>query len=339
MFAEVAVNRRVRGTFHYHIPDHLAGQIAPGHLVKVGFGPAHTTGIVVALHQHAPIPVTKPILERLDPEPVVTPAQLALARWLADQTLSPIGLCLWLMLPPGIAKRGDMLYTLLDADAGDLSPVQIRLVSLLHRRGPLRGRQIKHALPRTRWQNAMAGLVKRAVVRQEPVLEPPTVGPKRIQTVQLAITPERIADIAPRLGRESRRANVIEVLLAAPKHRLTMSQVMTAVGCREGPIKALVEAGDLHLTQQETWVELAVSPEEIAAHIASGTYDRAKVQKKTLEQLLENRGRGQSDACGKRAPFAGGRNPLRSSWHFRLKKPWHELLSCAAGNPIWRSWN
>ena len=130
MFAEIAVNRRVQGTFHYHIPDHLSGLIAPGHLVKVSFGTAHTTGIVVALHEHAPIPQTKPVLERLDPVPVITPAQLELARWLARETLTPLGLCLWLMLPPGIAKRGDLVYTLVQEDAADLSKTQARLVSL-----------------------------------------------------------------------------------------------------------------------------------------------------------------------------------------------------------------
>jgi primosomal protein N' (replication factor Y) (superfamily II helicase) len=140
MYAEVAINRRVNSTFHYHIPAELAGRIAPGHLVKISFGTAHTTGVVIALHDDSPVPLTKPILERLDPEPVVTPAQLALAQWLAEQTVTPLGMCLWLMLPPGLAKRGDLLYTLIDEDYEGQSPNQKRLLSLLQRRGPLRGR-------------------------------------------------------------------------------------------------------------------------------------------------------------------------------------------------------
>lgn len=286
MFAEVAVNRRVRNTFHYHIPPHLSGQIEPGHLVKISFGTAHTTGIVVALHEHAPIPQTKPILERLDPLPVVTPAQLALAHWLARQTLAPLGYCLWLMLPPGLARRGDFLYTLLDPEPEGLSKTQLRLISLLHRRGPLRGRQIAHALPRVRWQSALSGLVKRGIVRQDPLLEGPEVRPKTVRTARLSISPDRINSIAPRLGRESRRANVLEVLLAARHHRLSLSAVMAAVGCTEAPIQTLAETGDVRITSGETWVELALPSAEMATRLAAGEYKRAKAQQRVLEQLI-----------------------------------------------------
>ncbi|NLX08673.1 MAG: primosomal protein N' [Chloroflexi bacterium] len=286
MYAEVAINRRVTGTFTYHVPPELAGKIAPGHLVKIGFGTAHTSGIVLAMQETAPIPKTKPILARLDPLPVVTLAQIALARWLAEKTLTPIGQCLGLMLPPGLAKRGDMLYTLVTEDPDGLSKLQQRIVSLLQRRGPLRGRQLAHALPRTRWQGSIAGLVRRGIVANEPVLESPNIGPKIVRTAQLAIPPERIPSVAPRLGRESRRANVIEVLLATRSHRLSLGATCMAVGCSESPVRALAESGDVWIEPKQTWVELAIGPDEIAAHLADGSYDRSPAQKAALEALL-----------------------------------------------------
>ncbi|NDJ76764.1 MAG: primosomal protein N' [Chloroflexi bacterium] len=289
MFAEVAVNRRVFNTFHYHIPAELTGKIEPGHLVKVGFGTAHTTGIVVGLHATSPIPETKPLLERLDPVPVVTPAQLALTRWLADQTLAPPGTCLWLMLPPGMAKRGDMLYTLLDGDlaSDNLTPTQNRIVSLLARRGPLRGQQLTRSLPRTRWYSAMASLVERGMVRKEPVLEPSDLKPKTIRTVQLAIPPELLPDVATRLGRESRRANVLEVLLAARDGRMKLSAVCLAVGINEGPVKTLAGEGDVRLEPKGTWVELCLPTDRLREQLAEGRYDRAPAQKGVLEGLIQ----------------------------------------------------
>ncbi len=286
MYAEIAVNRRVTSTFHYHIPASLSGRIAPGHLVKVSFGTGFTTGIVVALSETTPIPQTKPVLERLDPQPVVTPVQLALARWMAETTLAPLGMCLWLMLPPGLAKRGDTLYTLRDEPADELSAVQQRIVSLLQRRGPLRGRQLDHALSHTRWQSAMRGLVDRDLVDREAILEAPDIKPKTIRTADLVIAPERIPHFAPRLGRESRRANVLEVLLAAPEKRMSMSALLMAVGCTEAPVRTLAESGDVAISPKQTWVELAVSDAEIAARLADGSYDRAPAQKSVLEQLL-----------------------------------------------------
>jgi primosomal protein N' (replication factor Y) (superfamily II helicase) len=286
MFAEVAVNRRVYTTFHYHIPPGLTGDIAPGHLVKVSFGTAYTTGIVIDLHASSPIPETKPLLDRLDPVPVVTPAQLALARWLAAETLAPIGMCLWLMLPPGLAKRGDMLYTLADEAAEGQSATQTRILSLLRRRGPLRGRQLDRALPRTRWKSSVAGLIERGIVTREPVLDPPDIKPKTVRTVQLAIPPDRIDDIAPRLGRESRRANVLEVLLTMRDRRLSLSATCMAVGCGEGPIKALAESGDVTLEPKIIWVEPTLPLDTLQDHIDAGEYDRAPMQKSVLEALL-----------------------------------------------------
>jgi primosomal protein N' (replication factor Y) len=286
MFAEVAVNRRVRGTFHYHIPVNLMDHIQPGHLVKVAFGTAHTTGIVVALHDSAPIPKTKPILERLDPDPVVTPVQLKLALWLARQTLSPLGLSLWLMLPPGLAKRGDVLYQLGDERTPGKTATQKRLLSLLQRRGPLRGRQLSHALPQVRWQTSMSYLVKQGIVKAEPVLDPPDVKPRTVRTARLAIPPDRIDAIAPRLGRESRRANVIEVLLATPDHRMSLSAVLMAVGCTESPITSLAATEDVLITPKESWVELALTPHHTRARLEAGDYARAPAQTSVLETLL-----------------------------------------------------
>lgn len=287
MFAEVAVNRRVSGTFSYHIPPELAGKIAPGHLVKIAFGTAHTTGIVVALQDRVDIPETKPILERVDPVPVVTLTQIALARWLSAESLTPLGACLWLMLPPGLAKRGDLLYTLIKEDTGSHSPVQERILSLLKHRGPLRGRQLTHSLPQTRWQSSMAGLVKRGVVEQEPVLDSPDVKPKIVRTVQLAIPAGRVADIAPRVGRESRRANILETLLTARDHRMQLSALCRAVGCTQTPVKGLAEEGEVAIEPRQTWVELAVPSDEIAARLESGDYARAPAQREVLETLLE----------------------------------------------------
>lgn len=262
MYAQVAVNLRVNNTFHYDIPAELAGQIAPGHLVKISFGTAYTTGIVVALQAESPVPETKPVLERLDPLPVVTPAQLELAQWLAGQTLTPLGMCLWLMLPPGLAKRGDVVYSLVDQEAEGQSALQQQILSLIHRRGPLRGRQLEHALPQKNWKPSIGGLIKRGAVTREPVFDPPDVKPKIIRTVQLAIPKERISDIAPRLGRESRRANVLEVLLAGQGRRLSLESVQRAAGCKAEPVKTLIKSGDV-LEPEPGWLELRCSPEEV----------------------------------------------------------------------------
>lgn len=287
MYAEVALNRPLRQTFHYHIPPHLAGQLAPGHLVKISFGTGHTTGVVMGLHDSTPVPKTKPVLERLDPEPVLTRAQLQLARWLAEHTLAPIGLCIWLMLPPGLAKQGDILYTLVDEEAEGNSDAQERIISLLRRRGPLRGKQLARALPRKNWQSSMRGLVQRGVVRQDPTLLRPDVKPKMIRTAQLAIPADRIPSITPHLGRESRRATVLEALLATDSNQMSQNELQRAAGITADPIKTLAKSGVVVIESGTSGVELAVSPQEIVERLAAGDFKRAPAQTKVLETLLD----------------------------------------------------
>jgi primosomal protein N' len=177
-YAEVAVNVPVSMTFHYHIPPELAGRLQPGHLVRVSFGTAEQPGVVLTLSDQTPVLETKPVLELLDPMPVMDQPHIDTARWLSRETLAPLGSCLWLFLPPGIAGRSDVRLSLipahplssggeggLDVDSpapqaeretkgevpaegteDNLDPTVAQLLSLLARRGPLRGRQVAAAI-------------------------------------------------------------------------------------------------------------------------------------------------------------------------------------------------
>jgi len=118
-YAEVAVNTPVDHTFHYHIPDALVDRLEIGHLVRVAFRTAMQPGIIVGFSDSSPVDYSKPIIETLDPLPVVSEAQIALARWISQRYLTPLGACLWTMLPPGMVGHHDVLVSLNQADARD----------------------------------------------------------------------------------------------------------------------------------------------------------------------------------------------------------------------------
>jgi primosomal protein N' (replication factor Y) len=100
MYAEVAVGGKTRLLLSYDVPVELARRLAPGHLVRVPLRDEERLGVVVALTPSAPVATTRPLLELVDPLPVVTPAFLALARWLAEFYLASLADCVWLMVPP-----------------------------------------------------------------------------------------------------------------------------------------------------------------------------------------------------------------------------------------------
>jgi primosomal protein N' (replication factor Y) len=193
-YLEIVVNvPNVAGVYHYHLPAELEGQIQPGHLVVVPFGRQRVQGLVLRQVQDPAVAETRPVQERLDDQPVITPAMLALVQELARTTLAPLTACVDLMLPPGLSQQSETQYSLRprpDRDLSALSPTQKRLVSLLQKRGALRTRQLERALPRQAWQKAAQKLVHSGWLTTQIVLPEPTNRPKTVHTAQLVCAPE-----------------------------------------------------------------------------------------------------------------------------------------------------
>ncbi len=109
MYAQVVVNNPsplIDMPFHYIIPDQLVDKIFKGSRVTVPFGPAnnHVEGLVVALSEGCPDHINniKPILRRVDAEPILPEEIVELAKWMRDEYL-----CTWFeaircVMPPGI---------------------------------------------------------------------------------------------------------------------------------------------------------------------------------------------------------------------------------------------
>ena len=96
----------------------------------------------------------------LDPEPVLTRPQLQLARWMAEYYRAPLIESITLMLPSGLSQPADSEYTLVAPDAVGENATQRRLIQLLLKRGPLRGRQIARSMTRRDWRPAGNRLVR-----------------------------------------------------------------------------------------------------------------------------------------------------------------------------------
>jgi primosomal protein N' (replication factor Y) len=103
MYARLAVNiPLISGIFDYSLPEDLASQVVPGCLVTAPFGKQVVQGVVLELVSQPAVAETKPVMDLLDPLPVLTPSQVSLAKWLASETLSPLAASIGLMLPSGL---------------------------------------------------------------------------------------------------------------------------------------------------------------------------------------------------------------------------------------------
>jgi primosomal protein N' (replication factor Y) (superfamily II helicase) len=257
MFARVAVNvSAISDLFDYSIPAGLAAQIQAGCLVTVPFGNQTVQGIIIELLDSPSVANPKPILDLLDPAPVLTPPQLGLAIRLADSTLNPLASIVSLMLPTGLSQQADVSYELRITNYQEQSSVvATRLVSLLKERGPLRGRQIDAHFAKIDWRKTAAILVKKGVLSSKHVLPAPRVRPKFLRVAQLAVSPEEAEAAMDSLGTKqtlARRQTALRFLIQQPE-AINLSWVYAETGCKLADLQELEERGLIRLFENEVF--------------------------------------------------------------------------------------
>jgi primosomal protein N' (replication factor Y) len=262
VYVEIAVNvPQVKGVFHYHLPPELEGQVEPGHLVEVPFGARRVQGVVLRQVNEPAVKETKAVEVLVDPQPVLTPAQLALARELSVKSLAPLAACIDLMLPSGLSQQADTLYSLFDTSANipieKLSTLERRLVELLKTRASLRGRQIDAVIPRLNWRASAHSLVKKNILRTQSILPAPNVQPKSVRTVHLGCSPEEAEKALPDLGRKesealNRRQAVLRFLMHTPGP-IEATWVYAETGGNLADLHFLAERGLVMLGESEIW--------------------------------------------------------------------------------------
>jgi len=299
MYVEVAVNLPpVQGTFDYHVPTHLVGRIALGHLVTAPFGNRRVQGVVVGMPETPAVPDTRPIDGLIDPDPVLTTAQLDLAKWLADAYHAPLIDCLTLMIPPGLSQQADSHYHLLDPEAEGETPTQTKILGLLQRRGDLRGRQIAHALPRIRWQPAAQALLRKGILERHSVLDPPRVRPRQVRSARLALPPDKARENLDDIGRKGgqaaeRRRRILEGLIEEGEP-LEVSWLYAEYGGKRADLVVLEERGLISLSEAEVWRDPLENLDFVASEPPKLTQDQLQAWqaiRKTLQKSASGEGR------------------------------------------------
>lgn len=267
-FVQIVVNvPAVSGVFDYAIPESLAGTIGIGHLVIVPFGKQTAQGVVLRFIDQPSVRDVKEVIELVDPEPVLTQAQISLAEAMAESTLAPLAAVVGLFLPVGLSQQVDTMYELRitnyesQIDSKSISPktqrltVEDRLLNLLRTRGSLRGRQIDSHFAKVDWRKTAGFLVRKGVLTARSVLPPPRVRSKFIRVAQLAVTPEEAESEMPNLGMKqtlARRQSALRFLIQQPE-AINVSWVYAESGCNLADLQELEERGLIRLFESEVF--------------------------------------------------------------------------------------
>jgi primosomal protein N' (replication factor Y) len=258
-FARVAINiAQIEELFDYAIPAELQ-PMRVGTLVVVPFGKQNVQGIVVDLIEEPAVPEYKVIESRVDSEPVVTTSQLELARWMAEENLSTLSECLEQMLPPGLSQHADVLVHLNPSpeNKDDLPLMQKRIIGALEKRGDLRGRQIDALFPKIEWRNSLQALVRNGLVTSRPILTAPSIHPRTIRNISLAVpAAEALQQIAGSSRMQpttvERRRSILQ-LLERESGPVDISIVYAETGANAEDIKYLSSQELISVGESEVW--------------------------------------------------------------------------------------
>jgi len=268
-FVQIVVNiPAVSGVFDYAVPESLAGTLGVGHLVIIPFGKQTVQGVVLRFLDQPSVPEVKEVRELVDPEPVLTQAQIALAQAMAESTLASLASIVALFLPLGLSQQVDTIYEIreqnsesrkVESGVKEVSPrtqrltTEDRLLNLLRVRGPLRGRQIDAHFAKVDWRRTTQFLVRKGVLTARSILPPPRVRSKYIRVAQLAVTPEEAEKEMPNLGTKqtlARRQSALRFLIQQPE-AINVSWVYAQSGGNLADLQELEERGLIRLFESE----------------------------------------------------------------------------------------
>jgi len=251
-YAEVAVNSpgAQRRTFCYAVPS----GITVGHAVWVPFGPRVAQGIVFQLTEYPSVAETRDIAGVIDPRPILSPAQVELARWISDYYLSSPFDAASLMMPPGFERRMLTFITLVPdsspAAVSSLTPGQRALINLIGRKGKVELGEVERALGKKEARNIIDQLVRKKLVAKTQELERVRVRPKLVPYLRLAngAAPEVMSMIEAR--RAPKQAELVKLLQSGP---LPVAEAKKRVGCGSAVVEALRRKGTVTIEQVQVY--------------------------------------------------------------------------------------
>jgi primosomal protein N' (replication factor Y) len=246
-------------TFHYSLPPNLRDRVLPGQLVWVPFGPRELPGIVVALAVSSPVEATKPVLDIVDPQPVLTPYQVELMRWMSQYYLTPLHRVAWSMFPPGISWEPE---TILHLEEGAIAAAKLKeeeqpVIEFLRQQGPKPIAEVEHQLEQFGSKKARALLgrmVRKGWLRKEFRVRGPQVKPKTEVVVHLS-APPREADSAA-LSRAPQQHAVMRYVQQRAEREgfpfsIPLPELCQQTGAARAAVDGLVARGLLTLGQRE----------------------------------------------------------------------------------------
>ena len=255
-YAEVSVNSPIaqRRTFSYAIPSGLTVNV--GQAVWVPFGDKMLQGIVLELSLYPAVAETREIIDVIEPQPVISPPHVSLARWISEYYLSPLFDAVALMLPPGFERKAvAYVSATLKSDSSDISSLpqsQGQVLELVSKRDKTGLKELEKRLGKKKAQAAVSQLVKQGLLARHYELEPIKVGPKKELYLSLSIRADEAKQTSTKLRDKItvKQATLLN-FLAEQSAPVSWAEARKKAGCDRATADALFRKGLVTFQQIE----------------------------------------------------------------------------------------
>jgi primosomal protein N' (replication factor Y) len=231
----------------------MRAEMRLGQLVWVPFHGRHLQGVVAGFDDSSPVEKTLDIEEIVDPQPILSPIHLELARWISEYYLAPLHLVILAMLPPGVTQSVEVVISAVpNVEAATVSKAQAELLSLLRAKGPLTLRQVARLSKRADARAVVSQLVSHGWADKRTEVRPPRAKPKLAAVVRLrpGLTPDDLP------SRSSKRRQALAYLLERRKagdEWLPLADAADEAGVSAADLRALAAKGLAELGQRQVW--------------------------------------------------------------------------------------
>jgi len=255
----------------YEVPASLTGVVQAGHRVLVPLRGRKTTAVIVELGEHlgAQGGELKPILEALEPQPLLDRAHRELLAFLASYYLVPLAEAYRMVIPAALRVEARSHFKLArQPNALELvsfSAAERRVIEAIAKR-PMTMRQLANLAERPAVNAALSSLTAQGLLERQSAV--------RGRHREPGVTVVRLRDgVQPAQLRGAKQKSVVELLRAMPNASVPLDQLESQIAGAKAALKPLVRRGLVELARQAPAREsagvpsdaLELNPEQAAA--------------------------------------------------------------------------
>lgn len=286
-YADVILPLALPKNYTYAIPPGMEATIQAGSRVAVQLGRQKKyAGIVKAVHEHAPPDYkTKPLLDLLDKEPVVYPAQLSFWQWIASYYMCTEGEVLNAALPAHLKLSSETILLFNDAYGDDFSALgddEYLVAEALLIRKELRIGEVQLVLDKADVYTTIKKLIEKKVCLVHEELKE-AYKEKKENYVQLHPAYEQEEQLAALFNEMGRAPKQMELLLAylhllKTQGAVLQSELLKKSGATAAQLKGLVDKNIVWIEKRvvdrvpgskaEAQIDFTLSPAQETALLA-----------------------------------------------------------------------